>query len=87
MKEGDFSLAYLLNLVVRRTISFYNEEEGILLERVLHKSQSMLCKDEWRTIYFLVQYTICELVPNSLNYFWVMTNFMLCDESYKMMND
>ena len=59
----------------------------ILLERVLHKPQSMLCKAEWRTISFLEQYTICEIVPNPVNYFYVMIDFMLCDESDAIMND
>ena len=45
-ERREFSLAELLKLVVRRTISFYNEEDGILPERVLHKSQSMFCKAE-----------------------------------------
>ena len=49
-RERDFSLAELLKLVVRRTIFFYNKEDGILLERMLHKSQTMLCEAEWRTV-------------------------------------
>ena len=57
-ERRDFSLAQLLNVVVRRTISFYNEEDGILLERVLRKSQSMLCKVEWRTISCLALYNM-----------------------------
>ena len=46
----------------------------------------MLCKDKWRTISFLVLYTVCEVVPNPLNYLWVMTDFMLCDESYAILS-
>ena len=80
-------MAQLLKLIVRRPISFYNEEDGILLERVLHKSQSMLCKVEWITISCLAVYTICEIIPNPLNYFCVMTDFTLCDESYAIIND
>ena len=77
----------MLKLIVRRTISFYNEEDGILIERALHKFQSMLCKAEWSTISYLAVYTICEIIPNLLNYFRVMTDFALCDESYVTIND
>ena len=36
---------------------------------------------------FLSRYTIYEIVPNPLNYFCVVTDFILCDESYAIMND
>ena len=38
-------------------------------------------------IILLARYTIYEIVPNPLNYFCVMTDFILCDESYAIMND